>query len=726
MSDQSEKPKTADSAGGDRLFPEFSFPSYDEWYEQAVASLKGEPFEKKVLTKTYEGIQLKPMYWPEDMENLAHMGTFPGFPPYVRGTEVGGYIAKPWDICQSIPGSTPEEFNRIALHDLERGQTALTVVLDRPTRLGLDPDQAAPGQVGKGGLSLSTLEDLEKAFQDIDLERFSLMIDGGTAVVPILGLFCAMLRKRGASPQVLHGCIGADPVAQLVMAGSAGLDTEAAYDGLAAAVSWSLSHAPKLRTILVDAGVYHNAGASSVQELGFATAAAVETMRALTKRGLEPGDIARKMQFSFSVGSNFFMEIAKLRAARAIWSQVVSAFGGDDEACKMVIHARTSSYNKTACDPFVNMLRNTAETFSAAMGGAAGIEVVPFDEPVRNSDEFSRRVSRNLQIVLQEECHFTHPIDPAGGSRYVEVLTDALGEKAWALFQDVESRGGMLEALKAGMPQETLGAVAGKKQESLAVRKDVMVGTNMYANMLEKPLEKPVVDYERILAARVDEIVAYRSRGDRAQLTERLADLGRSVGEGSATVVESAAEAVPAGATLGDLTQAMSPAESKAWSVDPLRIHRLSEPFEELRARAEQYLQKTGNRMKVFLANMGPVTQHKARADFSTGFFEVGGFEVISNLGHSSVEEAADAALASGAHIVVICSTDKTYPDIVPPLAGKIKAARPEVKVVLAGKPASEYEQSYREAGMDDYIHIRSNCLQVLTNLQKAVGGLHG
>ncbi len=310
-----------------RLFPEFEPATYEAWYQEAVASLKGAPFEKKVITKTYEEIDLQPMYWAKDVEDLPHMGALPSYPAYARGTEPGGYVLKPWDICQEIDCSTPQEFNEVARHDLARGQNALKLVLDRSSRRGLDPDVHSNNDwVGKNGLSLATVDELGTALRGIDLRTTPLMIHAGAVALPMVVLLAAYLRHQGDSLADIRCCVGADPLAELVTEGKLRVPFATAYDTMSTLVSWSKGHAPHLQTILVHGSPYHDAGGSAVQELAYAIATGVEYLRELSKRRLSVDDVAPCMRFVFSLGPNFFMEIAKLRAARILWAQVVQAF----------------------------------------------------------------------------------------------------------------------------------------------------------------------------------------------------------------------------------------------------------------------------------------------------------------------------------------------------------------------------------------------------------------
>lgn len=720
MADDRSNTEALSPEDGGPTFSEFSAATYDQWRKAAESALKGAPFDKKLLTRTYEEITLQPLYWQQDIEGLPHLDSLPGFAPYVRGTAVLGHKGEPWAIAQELPYSTPAALNEALRADLARGQTAVNVVLDPATRAGLDADAAKAEDVGRRGVSISSLEDLGKALDRIDLEETPIFIQAGAMGLPIAALLAALVRKQVKSTEKLRGCIGMDPLGTLAAEGTLPGSLERAYDEAARLTTWSVSHAPRLQTMSVAGHAYHDGGASATQELAFTLATGVEYLRALQTRGLAVDDIAPRLRFAFSIGGNVFMEVAKLRAARLLWAKIVKAFGGSNEAQKLSIHARTSAWNKTLYDPYVNMLRTTTEALAGVVGGCNSLHVSPYDEAARAPDEFSRRIARNTHIILREECNIPRSIDPAGGSWYVEWLTDAVAKQAWHLFQDLEKQGGMFAALSAGLPQKQVAAVAVKRGANTAQRRDVFVGINMYANMKDRPLEPAAIDFQGLARARSAELAAYREAVDPDWRQAALDKLAKAAPEG---VMEAAIHAASGGATVGGLNTTLGAGDQPAPRIDALCIQRGAVPFERLRDAAKSFAERTGAPPKAFLANLGPIPQHKARADFARGFLEVGGFDVIGNNGFPDAMAAANAALESGAAVVVICSTDETYPDFVPPLTKRLKEARPETAILLAGYPA-DHVDAFQAAGVDDFIHLRANCYELLARLQKKLGVL--
>ena len=692
---------------------EFTPPTDEEWKAACEALLKGAPFEKKMFTKTYEGITFDPMYTRKHTEDILPKGVMPGMGDYLRGVDAAGYIGKPWGIAQACDETLPAENNELLRHENDKGATIYHIVLDTASRAGVDARQAE--KVGDTGTSVTTVEDMHVLLTGLDLAKFPLYVYTGANAVPLLALVAAARRAAGEDMKNVRGIVGADPIGTLVTDGKLPASLDSYYDSLAAAARWATVNAPHLRTVFVRSDVYSSGGANDVQEVAAVLAAATAYLRALCERGLTIDAAASQIAFAFSMGANFFLQIAKLRAVRPLWAQIVKAFGGNAEAQKMRIHARPALFFKTVYDPYVNMLRNTTEIFSGVVGGIDSFESAPFDEPIRKGDEFSRRIARNVQIMLQEEFGLLQPIDPAGGSWAVETLTRQMKEKIWAAFQGIEKEGGIAAALRAGTVQEGIAKVLADRFKNADLRRDRIVGNNMYPNMTGTLLETRAEDTAALKAQRTKDIEAYLSDIDTKHRDETLAAFKA---DGS---VQNAVEAALAGATIAELMAALT-AGKGAETVAAIAPHRWSERFEALRRRTEDYKAAKDDNVKIFLANMGPIPQHKARADFTTGFLQVGAFEVLGNDGFKTVDEAAEAARASGADAVVICSTDATYPEIVPALAPKLHKVLPQARVFLAGAAPKDLLETYKEAGIDEYISVRANCYEILEGLQKQKG----
>lgn len=698
---------------------EFVPPSYEQWKDACIALLKGAPFEKKMYTPTYEGITFSPMYFWSDTEPDLPKNSFPGMDDFLRGATPNGYIKEPWGIAQSCDLTMPKDNNELLIHELDKGSTVYNIRLDKATLACQDADKAE--KPGEEGCSVTTLDDMHVLLDNLKLDQYPLHIYTGASAVPVLALVAAAMQAKGCKTSQLKGIIGGNPVISLVEEGQNGQSLAKLYDEAFCAAKWALANAPALKTCYIRSDVFSRGGSNDVQEIAYCLAVAADYMRAMLDRGLTADEAAGQIVFGFSMGANFFMQIAKLRAVRPIWAQIVEAFGGSKDAQRMHVHGKPALFFKTKYDPYVNMLRNTSEMFSGVVGGIESFENGTFDEPIRKGDEFSRRIARNVQIMLQEEFGLLQPIDPAGGSWAVETLTKQMKEKIWAEFQTVEAKGGIVAALKEGYPQAQIADILKQRFKKLELRRDRIVGSNMYPNMTEVRLDERPEDFAANREQRAKDIAAYESDMDADFKAEKLAAI-----KDAQYKVVAAAEAAKAGATIGELRQALDcPKAAEAAveeAVEAIAPHRWSERYEALRMLTEDYKAAHDDNVKIFLANMGPIPQHKARADFSTGFLQVGGFQVMGNNGFPTPEEAAAAAKESGADAVVICSTDATYPEIVPALAPMLHEALPNAIVFLAGAAPKELAETYKEAGIDEYINVRANCYAVLQLLQKRKG----
>lgn len=714
------KPKSNDDK---KLLQEFTAPTQEEWREAAEKLLKGAPFDKVMRRMTPEGIMLEPIFWKNVLDELPGSGTLPGFDGYLRGTKASGYSDEPWEIAQELPYGTPVEFNRAAKADLMRGQNSLNVILDIASLKGLDPDAAQVGEVGACGLSLACLDDIKAAFKDIVPEAISFHLRTGCSGMAVGSLFFAWLKALDVDTAKVKGSLGIDPLAVQAAAGKVPADLGSLFEEQAVLAEHCNQHAPGIQAVGVSTLPYHQAGASAVEELGIALATGVAYLTELTQRGLEVDDAAKQIRFSFAIGGNFFMEIAKLRAARVLWAQVVTAFGGSKEAQKIRMHARTGLYNKTQKDPYVNMLRTTTEALSGVIGGVDSLCVGNFDEVTRVPDAFSRRISRNTQIILQEECELTSVVDPAGGSWAVEWLTNQVSEKSWAFFQEIEAQGGMTDALANGFIADKLAATNAANNKQLNQRRSSLIGTNVYPNLEEKPLEARIPDYAELRDLRAKEIADARVTTDKDTDNKVMKALGNILDSSRETAVSTIVDAFLDGATIGEVTRTIRASATPPEAINPLPSVRLAQAYESLRRASENFAAETGSPPKIFLTNLGPLRRHKLRADFTKGFFAAGGFEIISPSGFELPEDAVEALKASGAGVTVVCGTDDDYAERFESFATAIKAALPEMQVVLAGFPGDK-EEAYRAAGMDDFIFIKSNNYEVNRHYLEGLGVL--
>ncbi len=666
--------------------------SLEEWRATVEAGLKGRPFEK-LVTSTHEGIDIQPLYAASSRSDAAPPGS-PGAPPYRRGTRP---VRQGWQVCQEHVLPDPSACAEAVRADVDGGCTAVWLRCDRALRLG-----AAPDSVVGDGLVASGVADLLTVLDGVDLAEVPVIIEAGASALAAAASLAAVANARGVDGASLSGAVVFDPLATLATDGELPTGIAGSYRHLAEMCAWGAVNAPHLRLLSVDLTPYHDAGANAVQELALALATGVEGLRRVSAHGVDVDTASRSLLLVVPVGRNLFMEIAKLRALRMLWAEVERQCG-IERAPRVAVHARTGRYALTQRDPWVNMLRGTTTAFASVIGGADSVSVAPYDAVIGLPDRFSAHLATNTQHLLAEEAHLGQVTDAAGGSWYVEQLTDELAESAWELFQEIEAAGGMAAELLSGSVLERIEGVHQERLRAVARRRDPITGVSAFPNVREEPVP-----------ARGADTAALRSA------------LGRTDGNVDVRIPDGSLlerfEAVLAAASSGASWRAIMAAvcageEPAVLTAFPRR--RAAQPFEALRDACDLQAERTGVRPKVFLANWGPMPQHRARAEFSGNLVEAAGFEAESNDGFSTVGEAVEAFQASGAAVAVICSSDDAYPDVVPELASRLKAAGGRW-VLLAGRPG-EHEDAWREAGVDQFIYVGCD---VLTTLETVVRDL--
>ncbi len=698
----------------------FDFPSFEDWMAIVERDLKGAPFEKKLVKKSHEGIVTQPIYTAKDFDHSQDLSGFPGQPPFLRGGTTLGSVSQGWDRRQEYGDATPQDCNRSILNDFRYGVTSVCLRPDQAFHRGMDSDNPqAKEAVGRGGMTLACLDDAAMALDGLDPAEVPLALKGGSQGFLGAGLSFALCKTRSKNEKPLETMQGTacfDPLSALASGGGIVYSLENVFRQMADLVAWKTKNAPKFRPIAITASPYHDAGAHAVQELAFSLATAVTYLRELNARGIGIDEAAASMQFLFSMGRQMFFEIAKLRAARMLWAKVVEASGGTEQSQTMFIHVRSSAFTKTARDPWVNMLRTTAECFASIVGGADSIATMPFDETLGQPDAFSRRVAANTQNVLKEESNLHRVTDPAGGSWYIETITRQLAEAAWKLFQEIESQGGMTQAIQSGWVAEQVENTWNQRKKAIAKRKDAITGISEFPNLQEKPIEKEPIDFEGLWKNSADRLTEKRQQALENGALDALGDVLSAANPQPGELTAAVVSAFENGATVGQVSTLLR-GDDSGITAPALGSRRAAQPFERLRDASDAWLASNGERPKIFLANMGSIPEHKARAMFSANFFEAGGLEAVSNDGFSNTQDAVKAFEASGAQAVVICSTDKKYPEVVPELAPELVRCGAKF-VVLAGKPADkEKEALYRDAGVNVFIHLGCDVLGTLENI---------
>jgi methylmalonyl-CoA mutase len=579
----------------EKLFSEFPPLSTEEWMAKITADLKGAPFEKKLVWRTSEGFNVNPFYRAEDIEGMKTTVSLPGEFPYVRGTRKDN----DWKVRQNMDVTDAKAANKKALDLLQKGVTSLGFHLK-----GKDVNLANVAALLEGIYP----EAVELNFKTCNKKVEELIV--------ILGDY---LKNRGADPDKCFGSVSYNPFKKTLVKGCEADN----WAEQASAVLKAGRTLPSYEVLAVDACYLNDAGAYITQELGYALAWGNEILAKLTDAGFSVDEVAKKIKFNFGISSNYFMEIAKFRAARWLWAEIVAAYHpACDCVSKMAVQAQTSNWNMTIYDAHVNLLRTQTETMSAAIAGVDSITVAPFDEAYETPDDFSERIARNQQLLLKEECHFDKVADPSAGSYYIEVLTNSLADVAWKLFLEVEDKGGFYAVAKAGDVQRAVNASSAARRKAVATRREILLGTNQYPNFTETAASKIKSDTE--------------------------GRCGCGCKENGAIPV--------------------------------LNFSRGASEFEALRLATE----KSGKTPKVFMLTIGNLAMRLARSQFSSNFFACAGYKVIDNLGFETVEAGIEAALNAGAEIIVLCSSDDEYAELAP-AAYKVLAGR--AAFVVAGAP---------------------------------------
>jgi methylmalonyl-CoA mutase len=703
------------------LDPEFTigddFPParYDEWRALAEADLDGAPFEQKLVTHTYEGIDIQPVYTRRDRPGTDDANAVPGQPPFVRGSRPVEALPTGWDIRPEHGHPDPAVTNLAILDDLQGGATSLLLRLDSAARNGLDADDPVANELaGRDGIMAYHVDDFAAILANVHLDLVGVTLEAGAAFLPAAASLVALWRRLGVTPEEARGAFNADPLAVLARDGQLPVPAETALSLMSDLAAWTADNYPHVTAVRVGTAPCHHAGATAAQDIAFGMATAVEYLRAMSRAGLSIEAAGGQILFSISLGTHQFLAIAKLRAARRLWGRIVDACGGSPAAGRMRIHARVSKRVLTLRDPYVNLLRNAVACFAAGIGGAEAITSVPFDSVAGPPDALSRRIARNTTLVLQEEARLNRVVDPPGGSWYLDWLTDQVADKAWAVFQEVERQGGMLHAIQSGWVAKQIDSAFVPRAKNLARRKEGITGVSEFPNIGESPVVRRAPDRITLRAGAMQRLAHARRIGSALRA---LAADWRDAGPITATAVEAAEQ----GASIGQMAAALG-FHAEPTIIPPLTPHPFAEPFEALRAASDAWQATHGKRPRVFLANMGPVAHHTARASYAKNFFEAGGFEVIGNDGFRDADAAAKAFSQSGATIAVICSSDKLYPQVVPQLAPRLKAAGAGT-VVLAGNPGAN-EPAWRGAGVDRFIFIKCDVLAILREMLRNEGVL--
>ncbi|MBK9292082.1 MAG: methylmalonyl-CoA mutase small subunit [Bacteroidetes bacterium] len=618
-----------------KLFAEFPPVSTEEWEVQIIKDLKGADYEKKLVWKTAEGFSVRPYYRMEHLNEVPWRHNLPGSFPFVRGNKPAG---NDWLVREDIVVDDIATANEKALALLMKGVDALGFRLDCKRSY--------------------TIDDIEALLKNIRVDIAEVNFSNSPDQLSLVRFMDQLVRKYNRLPEKVRGSVEYDPLGRFSRRGK-WYDNEEADFSLAYELAKAAERLPAFRVLSVNGRLFANAGATITQEMAFTLSMAAEYLTRLTDKGLFIGQVAPKMKFNLAVGSNYFMEMAKIRAYRLLWAHLVNAYGLNDAMNgRMFIHAENSTWNFTVYDPYVNMLRTTTGTMSAVLAGVDSFRVLPFNEVFEPTTEFSERIARNQQLVLREESYLDKVADPAAGSFYLDKLTDTLAEEAWNRFLQIQDEGGYVEAMRKNVIQQMLADTARKRRDNAANRKEILLGVNQYPNFTER-ITKPLDP-----------------------------------------------------AIFAPTDQAAADAE-----ISTIKTWRGAQEFEALRYQTDMY-SLAHKRPVAWMFTFGNLAMRRARSTFACNFFACAGYEVVDNNGFASIDEGIAAARNEKPEIVVICSSDEEYATIALPI---FEALKNETIVVLAGYPA-ELTETLKAAGFENFIHVRSNVLETLKGFQQKLG----
>jgi methylmalonyl-CoA mutase len=697
-----------------KFFSEFVIPENEDWFKVAEQSLKGKPIDT-LYTKLYEGITTNPIYTLGDLQKIQKSNSVQNYlyPFLVDNLQIKTNKNK-IELAQTYSYFKPIDVNKAILNDLKNGLNSIIIKPDYYSSNGLNPCKKDEVNIDLNGTSIFSENDFEIIFKKIDFNNHAIYLDSSIYPISLASLFLAFLKKNKINPDNIQGGIFYDPFAILLKEGQIPYSLSTAYL-MIGQLQKIKRHVPNISTFIIDAKIYNDCGANAVQELAFSLSTAVQYIRELINQNFSINEIAKDAILNFNTGSDFFIGIAKLRAARILWAKIIKSFGGNEISQKVKIFADTCSWNKSILEPHNNILRNTVETMSAIFGGADSINVKYFDDNSANPNEFSRRISRNTQLILTDECYLSDVFDPSQGSYYIEWFTDNLARQAWELLQNIEAKGGMLTCIQNGYITEQINLTKSKRIDNILTRKDILVGINKFPNIKEEfsSIKKSQNNYlKRNLV--LNKYIEKRNNDD---VKNSLEQLSKEQKQNSENFLNTAIKVATAGATIEEITY--STCEKQIYLINTtIKTFNPSKPFEELRKFSQQYKDKFGHLPQIFLAKIGNASQYKAKADFASDFFMAGGFEPNNHISFETAGDAANAFLKSNDKIIVICSSDELYKKTVPEICKLIKDSKPDSNIVLAGYPKENIKE-YKAAGVDEFIHINANIYEILSRLQK-------
>ncbi len=671
----------------------------DEWRARAEKELRGRALED-LNWQTLEGITVKPLYTEDDMEGLDHLGSRPGAAPFTRGVKATMYAGRPWTIRQYAGFSTAEESNAFYRRNLAAGQQGVSVAFDLATHRGYDSDHSrVEGDVGKAGVAIDSVEDMKILFDGIPLDKVSVSMTMNGAVIPILASFIVAGEEQGHDRALLSGTIQNDILKEFMVRNTYIYPPAPSMRIVSDIIQYTSDHMPKFNSISISGYHMQEAGANLVQELAYTLADGREYVRAAIAAGMDVDTFAGRLSFFFAIGMNFFMEAAKLRAARLLWHRIMTEFGAQNERSKMLrTHCQTSGVSLQEQDPYNNVVRTAYEAMSAVLGGTQSLHTNALDEAIALPTDFSARIARNTQLILQEETGVTNVIDPLAGSYYVEKLTADLADEAWKLIEEVEEMGGMTKAVESGMPKLRIEEAAAKRQAMIDRSEEVIVGVNKYRLDQQDPIDIRDIDNTSVREAQVARLHEIKASRDEAACQATLEELTRRAKQGG-NLLEAAVEAARARATVGEISMSMEKefgrhrAEVKMLSGVYGAAYEGDAGFAAIQKSIEEFAQAEGRRPRMLVVKMGQDGHDRGAKVIATAFADIG-FDVDVGPLFQTPDEAAQDAVDNDVHVVGISSQAAGHKTLAPKLIEALKARDASEIIVICGGviPQQDYD----------------------------------
>ena len=663
-----------------------------DWEKKVAEELDGEPIDS-LIWETLEGIDVKPLYTADDLEEISHLDSFPGLPPYLRGPRATMYAKRPWTVRQYSGFSTAEESNQFYRDNIAAGQTGLSVAFDLATHRGYDSDHPrVTGDVGKAGVAIDTVEDMQILFDQIPLNKMSVSMTMNGAVIPIMAMFIVAAEEQGVAQKELNGTLQNDILKEFMVRNTYIYPPKASMRIVADIIAYASKQLPKFNSVSISGYHMLEAGATCTQELAYTLADGVEYVRAAIKKGLDIDSFAPRLSFFFGIGMNFFMEVAKLRAARLLWAELIEKefAPSNPQSLMLRTHCQTSGVSLTSQDPYNNIIRTTIEAMAAVLGGTQSLHTNSFDEALALPTPFSAQIARTTQLILKEESGLTNVIDPLAGSYYLESLTASLVNEARKLIEEAEELGGMTRAVQAGVPKLRIEESATIRQARIDKKEETIVGVNKYISKNQDPVDIRLIDNQQVRDQQIKKIMSVKSKRDEKQCQTALDQLESAARKETSNLLEIAVEAAKARATVGEISLALERVfgrhQAVAQSISGVyrSEYEGDKNFMKIEEQISSFAKNFGRQPRILVAKLGQDGHDRGAKVIATAFADMG-FDVDIGPLFQTPEEAAKQAIENDVHIIGVSTQAAGHKTLVPMLIEALRNEKAENIVVVCG-----------------------------------------